>query len=340
MQLIRRITDSDWSGDTPKWLDTVSRYAARGVLFDSEWKVAMMHMTKLQLYKLPGGGVEEGEDPQSAFLREILEETGCIAEVIHELGYIEEHKVSNAFLQHSSCYAGKVVQHSTSISLTDEEIALGMQVEWMDIDAAVEIMKAALQQNVDESDRFMLLRDLTILEETAKWLSASVTIQARKYGDRPHYEWRTTLLERTDSHIFVLGHYGRKLKHFTKGKTFIVENWTIECFPFDFWFTVSADVINGKIAQYYCNISEPARMEGCMVTFVDLDIDLIYKRGKWEIVDEDEFVSHAAKFEYPPELIARVRQEVERLQERIALRQFPFDGSIERFIPCIPRDSA
>ncbi|AZN40574.1 DUF402 domain-containing protein [Paenibacillus albus] len=340
MHLIRRISDSDWSGDTPKWLDTVSRYGARGVLFDSEWQVAMMYMSKMQLYKLPGGGIEEGEDSQDAFLREIQEETGCKSEVIHEIGYIEEHKVHNAFLQHSACYVGKVVEHSTSISLTDKEIALGMQVEWMSIDTAIAIMNKGLQQNVNGSSRFMLLRDLTILEETAKWLSTSITIQARKYGDRPHYEWRTTLLEQTDSYIFVLGHYGRKLKHYTKGKTFTVENWTIECFPFDSWFTVSADVINGEIAQYYCNICEPARMEGGTVTFVDLDIDLIHKNGRWEIVDEDEFEIHTEKFAYPPELVTRVRQEVERLQERIALKQFPFDGAIERFISRIPRDSA
>ncbi|REE92926.1 hypothetical protein A8990_1026 [Paenibacillus taihuensis] len=167
-------------------------------------------------------------------------------------------------------------------------------------------------------------------------MQVPITIQARKYGDRPHYEWSTTLLERTDSHIFVLAHYGRKLKHFTKGKTFTVENWTIECFPFDAWFTVSADIVDGQITQYYCNISEPARMEGDTVTFINLDIDLVCKRGKWEVVDEDEFELHSAQFGYPPALIAKVRQELANLQQRIERSQFPFDGSIECFISHIP----
>lgn len=167
-------------------------------------------------------------------------------------------------------------------------------------------------------------------------MNDSIRIQALKYGDRRHYEWETTLLEATDAHLFVLGHHGRKLRHYTKGKTFTVENWTIEFFPFDRWFTVSADVADGKIVQYYCNISQPPRLDGDCVSFVDLDLDLVYRNGRWSVVDEDEFAENAVKFGYPPELIERARRELEGLQQRIERKQFPFDGAIERFIRHIP----
>ncbi|MDF2964470.1 MAG: hypothetical protein K0S39_6205, partial [Paenibacillus sp.] len=81
-----------------------------------------------------------------------------------------------------------------------------------------------------------------------------INIQAYKYGDRPHYEWETVLLEQTDTYILVLGEYGRKLKHHTKGKTFETYNWTLEYFSFVDWFTVSGDIRDGEIYQYYCNI--------------------------------------------------------------------------------------
>ncbi|WP_336789842.1 NUDIX hydrolase [Paenibacillus sp. MMO-177] len=55
------ITDSDFIGGSPAYLDTVSRYAARGVVFNNQGQVAMMYMAELDLYKLPGGGMEEGE---------------------------------------------------------------------------------------------------------------------------------------------------------------------------------------------------------------------------------------------------------------------------------------
>jgi len=164
-----------------------------------------------------------------------------------------------------------------------------------------------------------------------------IKIQSMKYGNHLHYEWETTLLEKTDSYIFVLGHKGRKLNHYTKGQVFTVDNWTIEFFPLDAWFTVSADVIDGELKQYYCNICEPPQFAGDLVTFVDLDIDLVYRNGQWMVVDEEEFADHALKFSYPPELIKRVRMEQQGLEQRIKQGRFPFDGAIERWMEWIPR---
>ncbi|WP_254450398.1 DUF402 domain-containing protein [Cohnella herbarum] len=149
-----------------------------------------------------------------------------------------------------------------------------------------------------------------------------------------HYEWDTLLLEQTSTYIIVLGEYGRKLHHHTKQKIFEIDNWTVEFFPFDCWFTVSADVNNGVITQYYCNINEPANLseDGETVSFVDYDLDLIQRNGKWMIVDEDEFEQNSILYSYPQGLIKRVRQEMANLQNRIENHHFPFDGTLERFI--------
>jgi protein associated with RNAse G/E len=163
-----------------------------------------------------------------------------------------------------------------------------------------------------------------------------ITIKAMKYGNRPHYEWQTTLLEMRETYIIVLGEQGRKLHHYTKKQIFTVENWTIEFFPFDSWFTVSADVVNGTISQYYCNINVPAKIDGNIVSFVDLDLDYIQRGGKWQVVDEEEFERNAIIFSYPDELIQRARKDLNSLQERIERKQFPFDGTLESFINRIP----
>lgn len=52
------------------------RRAARAVIFDAAGKVALLHTERLGYWKLPGGGIEEGEDWQQALLREALEEIG------------------------------------------------------------------------------------------------------------------------------------------------------------------------------------------------------------------------------------------------------------------------
>jgi protein associated with RNAse G/E len=132
---------------------------------------------------------------------------------------------------------------------------------------------------------------------------------------------------------------GRKLRHHTKQSIFTIDNWTIEFFSFDSWFTVSADIMEGRIGQYYCNINEPAKIQGNMVSFVDLDLDYVQRNGEWMVVDEDEFVSNAVKFSYPNALIHRAKAELVGLQTLISKGQFPFDGTLDRFILNATSDS-
>jgi len=167
-----------------------------------------------------------------------------------------------------------------------------------------------------------------------------ITIRALKYGDKPHYEWETLLLAESNEHMFVLGEYGRKLNHYTKQKEFTMEAWTIEFFSFVSWFTVSANIVDGQIEQYYCNINQPATLQGSTVSFVDLDLDYVQRKGEWLVVDEDEFASNAVQFGYPEELIKRARQELESLKERVRDHLFPFDGTIETFISRIPKGNS
>lgn len=171
MRLISEIMDSDFFGGDPEVMEYVSRHASRGVLINNELQVAMMEMTMLKLYKLPGGGVEEGEDNEGAFLREIREETGFDAIIIRELGYIDEHKNRNDFMQRSFCYIAKAVDLPGDVSLTESEIHLGMQVKWMQIKDAINHMINLVNNCEDYSANFMLKRDLIILDEADKWLA-------------------------------------------------------------------------------------------------------------------------------------------------------------------------
>ncbi|SDW85730.1 NUDIX hydrolase [Paenibacillus sp. CF384] len=173
MQLLRTITDSDFDGGEPEMLELVSRHASRGVLMNDHFQVAMMYMAKLGLYKLPGGGIEAGEDAEEAFIREIREETGCTASIVQELGYIDEHKNRNRFFQRSFSYIAKVVDLPGATSLSDNEIKLGMQVKWVHLNQAIVYMNSPVS---DYSTRFMMLRDRIILEEAVHWLNKQTNL--------------------------------------------------------------------------------------------------------------------------------------------------------------------
>src|SRR5574344_1104075 len=103
-----QITDAFFTGCEPVYLTTISRQAARGVLIDDQMRVAMMYMRSNGYYKLPGGGIEDKESPEEAFIREVKEETGYHCDIIEHIGIIDEHTNTNNFLQSSNCYLAKV----------------------------------------------------------------------------------------------------------------------------------------------------------------------------------------------------------------------------------------
>jgi 8-oxo-dGTP diphosphatase len=166
VHVLKTITDNDFYSGEPEFMNEVSRHASRGVLINDDGQVAMMELATENLYKLPGGGLEKGENKEEAFVREIREETGYNAVIIHEIGYIDEHKVKNQFMQRSYCYIAKATGRQGNVALTEDELQLGMRVEWMSLEEAVARLQELIRHCEDYSTKFMLLRDLTILEAT------------------------------------------------------------------------------------------------------------------------------------------------------------------------------
>ena len=56
---------------------TFVRNSARGIIISNQ-KLAMIHSMKYDYYKFPGGGIEKGEDPVAAMVRETREEAGLV----------------------------------------------------------------------------------------------------------------------------------------------------------------------------------------------------------------------------------------------------------------------
>ena len=97
----------------------------------------LTYLSKPKLYKLPGGGIEERETKEEAFLREIREEAGCVAEVTHKLGYFKEHKYKNDFMLHSYCFIARVINSNSELKLTESESQLGMEIKWMEYEEVI-----------------------------------------------------------------------------------------------------------------------------------------------------------------------------------------------------------
>ncbi len=91
--------------------------------------------------------------------------------MIRKLGFVEEHKNRNGFLQYSHCYLAKARHGAGTAALTEAEEQLGMSVRWLSAAQALDIMEEAVTDGEDNhSNLFMLMRDRIILKEAAKFM--------------------------------------------------------------------------------------------------------------------------------------------------------------------------
>lgn len=141
------------------------RTAARAIIFNARGEIALLHAVKHHYYKLPGGGMESGEDWQSAITREALEEIGCAVKPRKtEIGRIVEWRREHDRLrQVSLCGVADVVGDIQPTALTPEEEALGLTPVWVSFARAIDLLRCASPE--DYEGKFITFRDLAFLEK-------------------------------------------------------------------------------------------------------------------------------------------------------------------------------
>ena len=158
------LTISDTDFDPSYIMGDVSSYAtriaARGIVLDGE-KIAILKVSKLGFYKLPGGGVEEGETPEIAFKREIMEEVGCDCEISSNLGKIEEYRDGFKLKQTSHVFVSDLVGIVGSNHLEPDELAEGFEVMWVTPVEAIKLLQSSTP--TDYEGKFIIKRDLAII---------------------------------------------------------------------------------------------------------------------------------------------------------------------------------
>jgi 8-oxo-dGTP pyrophosphatase MutT (NUDIX family) len=142
-----------------------TRKAARAVVFDDDGNVALLYVSKHGYYKLPGGGVEEGEDFEGALKRECEEEIGCSVEIIKPIGKIIEYRHfpdgANED-QESYYYVARVVGPKGMPHFEQGEIDKGYQQKWATETEAITLLRE--RKTDDYIGKFIVERDSTFIE--------------------------------------------------------------------------------------------------------------------------------------------------------------------------------
>ena len=145
------------------------REAARAVVLDSRGGIFLLNVSRHHYHKLPGGGIDEGEDIQTALARELLEEIGCKAKTLHEIGIIIEYRDKHRLKQTSYCFLAQQIGTQQPTSMDDGEIADGFQeVRAAHIDDAIRLLEKDTPD--DYEGEFIKMRDLAFLRAARQLL--------------------------------------------------------------------------------------------------------------------------------------------------------------------------
>ena len=144
-----------------------SRDSARSIVI-RHGTVAMVHSRKYDYYKFPGGGIENGETPVKAMIRETREETGLIVipETVREFGYVHriqrsDHDPAECFVQDNYYYLCEAADRLSSQSLDGYEADESYQLEFV-----APVWAVQKNRNVKESpyNPLMFEREARVLE--------------------------------------------------------------------------------------------------------------------------------------------------------------------------------
>lgn len=142
------------------------RKSARAILQDQHGDIATQYLKTYGYHKLPGGGVDQGENIEDALKREVREEVGCDCEIVKPVGVTIEYRNKYKMIHISYCFVVEVIGEIGKPKLEEGEIEEGQETLWMTPSQLLEKM------NTDRPGKFeghfILEREKSFLKEFLK----------------------------------------------------------------------------------------------------------------------------------------------------------------------------
>lgn len=150
------------------------REVARGVVLDEDGNVALHYIHRDDIfgdqcyYETPGGGIDDGETPEVALIRECEEELGYRVEILSFLGEVDDYYNLIGRENHNHYYLCRRTQ-KVGIHFASEGDTMIQKTEYIPIEEAIRLMEG--QEDILVSG-LVKNRELPILREASRQISS------------------------------------------------------------------------------------------------------------------------------------------------------------------------
>ena len=159
-----------------------------------------------------------------------------------------------------------------------------------------------------------------------------ITVRVLKYDGAEYRRWRARVTLLRGPLLVLDAEFESDVQHGQLGNI-PRGTRTIEYYWLDRWYNVFRFLKeDGSTRLYYCNVNMPPALEGDMLSYIDLDMDILVQPDlSYQILDLDEFERHAKQFGYSEQVKMQARAALGELVSMIASRQFPFTEDVSPF---------
>lgn len=153
----------------------------------------------------------------------------------------------------------------------------------------------------------------------------AITVRVLKYDGAEYRRWNARLERHENSLIVLHASFDQEVQHDLLGNISCGTR-TIEYYWLDHWYNVFRFLEEDSTTKlFYCNVNVPPTISGGVLSYIDLDIDILVQPDfSYQVLDLEEFADNAARYGYSEQIKRQAHSAVDELVSLIEARQFPF----------------
>ena len=154
----------------------------------------------------------------------------------------------------------------------------------------------------------------------------TIVVSVLKYDGREHRRWPARVAKTEDTLLVLDAVFDEEIEHDLLG-TIASGTISTEYYWLDRWYNVFRfSDPDRELKNFYCNVNTPPEFDGRVLSYIDLDIDVLVALDlTYKILDVDDFEENARRYGYPEEIQANARRALSQLTGLIETKSFPFN---------------